>query len=357
MGNSVFGDALSVQTDAAIHKFYTSSTWVDGRAEEQLREVSKRKGIQKIAAFPDFHPGQFGPVGCAILADRIYPELIGNDIGCGMALFKIDKPLHKIRLDKLERQLRKLEDAPLRPDGFGTIGGGNHFCEILKRVEGDSFDANHLYALIHTGSRAMGARVFNQVLPLLHDGYLELEHMQNYLAAHDHAVTFAKANRAAIASHLCDILGAHSELIADSPHNLIEAFEGGWLHRKGAAKAGGLVPLAGSRSAPSYLMQCLINPDALSSLAHGAGRRYSRKAMHGRMEAKKVSLNNLSRNQYGGRIICDNRQMLIEEAPDAYKSIETVVGDLVQFNIAKPVARFLPLVTYKTANHKDDNDE
>ena len=95
---------------------------------------------------PDLHPGKYGPVGCAILAERVHPEFVGSDIGCGMALFAFDESARKLRLDKAADRLRilgepwdgdavaRVEEAGLAEAGFaaslGTIGGGNHFCEV-----------------------------------------------------------------------------------------------------------------------------------------------------------------------------------------------------------------------------------
>ena len=77
MGNSVLdGRASAVSGYATITKFYTSAAWIEGRAEAQLEEIAGWTGVQKIAAFPDLHPGKYGPVGCAVLADRIFPQLI-----------------------------------------------------------------------------------------------------------------------------------------------------------------------------------------------------------------------------------------------------------------------------------------
>ena len=109
MGNSVLGDRASVETSGGIiTKFYTSAAWVEGLAEQQLDQVAGWSGVHKIAAFPDLHPGKYGPVGCAVLADRVFPQLIGNDIGCGMSLFQLDLPLRKFKLEKAMRRLRIL---------------------------------------------------------------------------------------------------------------------------------------------------------------------------------------------------------------------------------------------------------
>ncbi|MCP3969109.1 MAG: hypothetical protein GY717_02075 [Rhodobacteraceae bacterium] len=161
MGNSVLdGCAPAVSSGGIITKFYTSAAWIEGRAEQQLEELAGWPGVQRIAAFPDLHPGKYGPVGCVVLADRVFPQLIGNDIGCGMSLFHLDLPPRKLKLDKALRRIRvlgepaaedqrcRLEEMGLSTDLFlaslGTVGGGNHFCEILTLAdagEGTGCDA------------------------------------------------------------------------------------------------------------------------------------------------------------------------------------------------------------------------
>ncbi|MEP5761705.1 MAG: RtcB family protein [Litoreibacter sp.] len=112
MGNSVLDGRMSAEnSDCAITKFYTSAAWIEGRAEQQLEHVAGWSGVRKIAAFPDLHPGKYGPVGCAVLADRIFPQLIGNDIGCGMSLFQLDLPLRKFKMEKAVRRIRVLSEA------------------------------------------------------------------------------------------------------------------------------------------------------------------------------------------------------------------------------------------------------
>ncbi|SPH19785.1 RNA-splicing ligase RtcB [Ascidiaceihabitans donghaensis] len=369
MGNSVLDGFVSAATrDAAIQKFYTSAAWIDGRAEEQLKHVSNWAGVQKIAAFPDLHPGKYGPVGCAVLADRIYPQLIGNDIGCGMALFQIDLPKRKFKLEKALRRMRmlghdpstdysaRLDETDARVLSFskslGTIGGGNHFCEVqtLATCEPDvGLDVGALYLLIHSGSRGYGTAVLADVP---HDGFNgmhpDADATRAYLAGHDQAARWARLNRRIIAERAADALRTDVRLIADVPHNLLTRVGDGWLHRKGAAQAdAGLVPLAGSRATPSYLLRPSHTEAALWSTAHGSGRRYDRSSMHGRVGTKRSDLEAMQRTSFGGRVICEDRALLIEEAPLAYKSAAAVAADLKATGVAKTVATFHPLLTFK----------
>lgn len=374
MGNpSMDGRLSALQTHATVTKLYSSSAWVDGRAEDQLQHVATWAGVHQIAAFPDLHPGKFGPVGCAVLADRIYPQLVGNDIGCGMALFALDLPVRRFKLDKAVRRIRvlgepvegaqndRLEQIGLRTDMFaqslGTIGGGNHFCEVqtlTERQDTCELDPSCVYLLVHSGSRGLGEATFGALPPGAFSGMSPGgSDAADYLAGHDAAVAWARLNRQIIAERAADALRADLRLVADVPHNLLERTSGGWLHRKGAAVAKGLVPVAGSRATSSYLVQPLGLDAAMASLSHGSGRRYDRASMHGRVRGKRSDIAAMERTPFGGRVICENRDLMIEEAPQAYKSSKDVVSDLEATGVAMPVATLNPLLTFKTTRKED----
>jgi release factor H-coupled RctB family protein len=51
--------------------------------------------------------------------------------------------------------------------------------------------------------------------------------------------------------------------------------------------------------------------------------------------------------ELGSKVICENKDLLYEEVPSAYKEIQDIVQDLVDFNLVKVVAVFRPLITYK----------
>ena len=368
MGNPDMDERVSaLQTGAFITQFYTSDAWIDSRAEDQLEQVAAWAGVSKIAAFPDLHPGKYGPVGCAVLADRIYPQLIGNDIGCGMSLFQLDLPLRKFKIEKAARRMRVLGDpvdAPqsarlediglagdLFPHALGTIGGGNHFCEVQTLVDATNdcdLDPTLTYLLIHSGSRGLGDATLNSVTTGAFDGLVpDSEGAADYVAKHDQAVRWASLNRRIIAERTADALRADLRLVADVAHNMLTRTPDGWLHRKGAAVAEGLVPVAGSRATPSYLVRPNGLASALGSLAHGAGRRYDRSSMHGRVRGKRSDITAMERTQFGGRVICEDRNLMIEEAPQAYKSAQNVVADLAKTGVAETVATLNPLLTFK----------
>ncbi len=366
MGNSLMGrDASCNRAGAPIHTFYSSNAWIEGRAEEQLTQTANLEGVQKIAAFPDLHPGKYGPVGCAVLGSKLYPALVGNDIGCGMALFELDLSPRRIKLHKTEKQLRKIGDPDdtdyaerleaeglpfdMWPNALGTIGGGNHFCELqlCRDAADNTLDTNHAFLLVHSGSRGLGNAILMKYLASGVEG-INGDDAEAYLEEHDEAVIWAKLNRRVIAERAASALRADVQLIVDNVHNLITREFGGFLHRKGAAIAGGMVPLAGSRSTESYLIDTSLCPEnTLASCAHGSGRKFDRRSMHGRVSSKKSSIEALNRNAFGGRVICEDKSLLIEEAPSAYKSSASVLADLEMNGIATLKATLEPLITFK----------
>lgn len=371
------GNSQILTGPAPVHEFYSTGSWIEGNALRQLRDVAALPGIRCVAAMPDLHAGKFGPVGCAILADGLHPRFAGSDIGCGMALFSLDIAERKLRLDKIAQRMRSLEGTwdgdvvAMREEAgigstmfdasLGTIGSGNHFCELQaveEIVDEDAarragIDVSQSYLLVHSGSRGFGHSILQSYLA---EGQETLprgsELAAAYLHDHDHAVSWAKLNRRIIAVRAAEAVRADYKEIADLSHNLIEPAGDAFLHRKGAAPSDrGFVPIPGSRGTLSYLVEpvCPAPEGALASLAHGAGRKFNRGAMHGRVRTKKSDLARLARNPFGGYVICEDRELLVEEAPEAYKSAEGVIADLAAFGLARIVASLRPLVTFKTA--------
>jgi tRNA-splicing ligase RtcB len=114
------GNASAAGGRAPIHTFYSTRSWIEGIATKQLEDVASLSGIKAVAGMPDLHPGKYGPVGCSILADRIHPQLVGSDIGCGMGLFQLDLAVRKLRVDKAASRLRAL-DMPWEGDVAGAV--------------------------------------------------------------------------------------------------------------------------------------------------------------------------------------------------------------------------------------------
>lgn len=136
----------------------------------------------KIRLMPDIHAGAGCTIGTTMtITDKVVPNLVGVDIGCGMETIKI-KETH-IELQKLDKLIYEkipsgfnirekthryfdeinLEDLfcykyidPRRAEkSLGTLGGGNHFIEANKDDDGN------IYIVVHSGSRHLGLEVAN----------------------------------------------------------------------------------------------------------------------------------------------------------------------------------------------------
>ncbi len=173
---------------------------------------------------------------------------------------------------------------------------------------------------------------------------------KGYLKRQSELLRWAKANRNLTAEAFFELLNCRGRLILDNCHNSISQFGGGqWLHRKGAACAEGPEPIivAGSRGSCSYLVEPVGEQRRnLYSIAHGAGRKWTRQSAHGRMEARHTA-ESLRKTKIGSLVVCPDKKLLYEEAPDAYKRIEQVVQDLLSHGLVRVAASFKPLINCK----------
>lgn len=243
---------------------------------------------------------------------------------------------------------------------LGTIGSGNHFAELArlgKVVDAEAADAlglarDAIVAIAHSGSRGLGAA--------LHATWgiqvLRGDDRARYLGELAGACRFAHANRFVLSYRLLTALGALREHTLrgsfDISHNDVRdelvAGEAAWVHRKGAAPApaGALTVVLGSRGAPSWLMRGTGAPAGLASVAHGAGRRMTRSEATDKLKRRYLRAE-LARSPLGGRVICDDKALLYEEHPDAYKAIEPVIAALEAHGQATRVAPLTPVITVK----------
>ena len=73
------------------------------------------------------------------------------------------------------------------------------------------------------------------------------------------------------------------------------------------------------------------------------------------MEARlrdKQSAQSLTQTSFGSAVICEDKKLLYEEAPEAYKNIEQVIEDLKHYGLIEVIASLKPLITYKTRGSK-----
>jgi release factor H-coupled RctB family protein len=369
---------MNTLTEPAVRLFASSPSWIEGEAVRQLYATARLDGVRRAVGFPDLHPGKGSPVGAAFVTENVlYPHLIGGDIGCGMALFKTDLVRRDAKLDRWAEKPFQLEhpwdedvsgflaEQNLESTEFdaalGTIGGGNHFAELqaVERVlDAEAFKLlglgkQQLVVLVHSGSRGLGDSILRAHVDQHCGNGVEPFAAAEYLRGHDFAVRWAKANRALIARRFAATIGTEAECLWDGCHNSITPQEndGGvvWLHRKGAVAAeSGFVVIPGSRGTLSYLVQPTGDGESHAwSLAHGAGRKWSRSDARQRMR-ERFSVAELAQTPLGGRVVCDERELLYEEAPAAYKNIEAVIADLVANGLVSVIATLRPLLTYKT---------
>lgn len=357
----------------------SDETWIEGNAIQQLHTTSRLAGMRHVAGMPDLHPGRGYPVGAAFFSSgRLYPALIGGDIGCGMALWTTDIEARKAAPEKLEKRLGNL-DTPLDDSwqplvselapanvgyrqALGTIGGGNHFAELQRideiydpqAVAALRLDTKQLVLLVHSGSRGLGGSILEDHIHRhghagLEDGSADC---QAYLAQHDGALRYAEANRQLIARRMLARLGASGDQVLDLHHNLVTPSviqgEPGWLHRKGATPSdSGLVVIPGSRGDFSYLAAPIPSAASLYSLAHGAGRKWMRSECKDRL-FKRYTPAQLSRTKLGSHVVCQDKQLIYEEAPEAYKPVDSIIASLQQAGLLTLLAKLRPVLTYKT---------
>lgn len=363
-----------------VNYIATESTWIESKAIQQLQTTANLPNMLAVVGMPDLHPGRGYPIGAAFFSEkRFYPALVGNDIGCGMSLFQTDIKRAKVNLDKLEKQLSDMTDHASQewldehvPDkmkshrfmtSLSSIGGGNHFAEFqavdkilnTELFEQSGLDKQKLLLLVHSGSRGLGQSILRQhVEQHSHNGLNEhSDEAATYLNAHQDALDFAQLNRQLIGLRMMQQVKTSGEQYLDLNHNLVEPCRidetDGWLHRKGATPADrGMVIIPGSRGDYSYLVAPVANEISLNSLAHGAGRKWMRTECKGRLSHRYTPLQ-LSRTSLGSRVICANKQLIYEEAPQSYKSIDTVIDSMVDVGIIQVIARLIPVITYKTS--------
>jgi release factor H-coupled RctB family protein len=389
--------------------------WMEGDGVAQFGRTAGLPGCVRAVGMPDLHVGK-GPVGAVFAtAGRVYPHLLGGDVGCGVRVVATREDGQS--RDAIERRVRRAwDEAPLEgcdgarlfaavwtrglrglaelddvPDavralalaaadepvsadetpqpagweaGFeaalGSVGGGNHFVEIARvdevrdraAAEALGLARGRLVVVAHSGSRGLGMALARR----WGDATLEGAAAAPYLADLAGACRFARVNRFLLAYRMLRALGAArgAKLAGgfDVTHNDVReervGGEAAWVHRKGAAPAHAGAPtiVLGSRGAPSWVLRGTGAEAGLRSVAHGAGRRMGRAEALSKLKAKYRRAELLS-TKLGGRVVCDDTDLLYEEHPDAYKPIEPVVASLLDAGLATAIASLVPVVTVK----------
>lgn len=383
-------------------KIFTDSP--DEKTVSQIIELCNQEFAKdsQIRIMPDCHYGAGCTIGTTMtIQDKIVPNLVGVDIGCGMFVSIIKQNKDDIPFDKLDELIRRyvpsgqrVHDkrnrhplservdfrniiAPINlnraKDSMGTLGGGNHFIEINEIDEGT------IALVIHSGSRSLGAEIAkfyqNTAYEYLTDNraekqllierlkregreqeietelkkiqtpnisrelaYLTGKNYDNYLNDMRIAQHYAVLNRQAIA----DIIMRHMDWVAvdsfDTIHNYIDLNT--MILRKGAisAKKGERVIVPINMRDGSIIAYGKGNPDWNFSGPHGAGRVLSRSKAREHIDFK--AFEDSMRDVWSTSV----NPSTVDESPMAYKTLDHILNNVTESldvqQIIKPIYNF-----------------
>jgi tRNA-splicing ligase RtcB len=377
---------------------------IEESAMKQVLNLTKLPfAVHHIALMPDVHTGYGMPIGGVLAtAGAVIPNAVGVDEGCGMGAVRTNVPKDAITKEHMHELFGLLKSFVPAGEGkahkewqhwdrahefratcegtdrvppwlndrvwdlamrnLGTLGGGNHFLDVLYDEE------DYLWLMVHSGSRNLGfaickwyndvARDFNQLwysnIPDLDLAFLPVEHADgmDFVRDMNFALEYAHENRRIMMNHfkMC-----FSRSVSDRVSNVdyteeinihhnyaaLENHYGKnlWVHRKGAtsARAGQLGIIPGSMGTPSYIVKGMGRMESFHSCSHGAGRPRSRTDTTKTFTVKQANESikhlwyfsgwpRISRGKLKGR-------KDISESPLAYKNIDDVIesqSDLVQ---------------------------
>ena len=357
---------------------------IEQEATEQIEKLSHHpvSDGSKVRIMPDVHAGAGCTIGTTMtIHDRVCPNLVGVDIGCGMLAVKLGRV--RLDLDELDKAIRWNVPAGFCTHNYpkewfdlsglkcvgidnsrallsiGTLGGGNHFIEVDRDKSGG------LWLVIHTGSRKLGLEVANwhqhrameamtkptseeisrvvaeykaagrqkEIAGALAElrkqhsdfgapdlAYLTGELMDDYLNDMDIIQRYAEANRKAIAKAILKAMHIVPQEQFTTVHNYID--HESMILRKGAvsAKKGERLIIPMNMRDGSLICVGKGNDDWNQSAPHGAGRLMSRSKA--RESISIGAYRESMRNVHSSCISYDT----IDEAPFAYKDMKEIMG-------------------------------
>lgn len=387
-------------------KFNTAKIFTDVVDETSVGQVIELCNQEfchdsQIRLMPDIHAGAGCTVGTTMtIKDKVVPNLVGVDIGCGMETCRIaenDLPLQKLdeliyaripsgfdirsgkhryskQIDLSKLRCAKHCDLSRAELSLGTLGGGNHFIEV------DRADDGGIYIVVHSGSRHLGLEVAkyyqeagyrdivnHDVQPLIEQLKAEGRHKEIQSAIeklkaehqlkiprqlayvsgnlfddyiHDMRIVqkFAALNRQAMTDEIVNGLGLHVVEQFTTIHNYIDTDN--MILRKGAvsAQAGEKLLIPINMRDGSLICRGKGNPDWNYSAPHGAGRLMSRSA------AKQAFSVNEFSEQMQGIYSTSVNQSTLDECPMAYKNMEDIVDNIEPtveiLQVIKPIYNF-----------------
>jgi tRNA-splicing ligase RtcB len=285
---------------------------------------------------------------------------------------------------------------------LGSLGSGNHFCELgyvqeifdAEAAAAFGLERDAVTVLIHSGSRGLGYQVCDDFLRTMIAASrkygIELPDRQlcaaplgspeadDYLAAMAGAVNFAFANRQMLTHFvrvaLASFLGRGDEelglaLVYDVCHNIAKfehhridgATRRVCLHRKGATRSfgpghpdvparyralGQPVMVPGDMGRYSFVLAGneRAMDETFGSSCHGAGRRLSREAAKRAAKGRPIFRELI---EHGVYVQSDSKLTVLEEISEAYKDVADVVEVVHGAGIARKVAKLVPMAVVK----------
>lgn len=364
---------------------------VEDHALAQLNQLCDLEWMKNgtIVSMPDIHVGKVATIGFTCTqpySSPVMPILVGNDIGCSVTTVKLEmrrkpewKKLDTVIRDNIPVGLKKRSQnhrfydewyeeygkkihakCKIEGSSLGTLGGGNHFIEV------DIDDEGNYYLTIHSGSRSIGAHVYEywqEQADLETNGNgvgrtvpRELTYLSNadsiykYIDDVKSCVRFAEYSHLAIIDDICkgmkwDYQIKNGDTSIHSIHNTISdnyelIGEYTYTIRKGAIQA-----LKGDHVIiPINMKDGIIigvskgNPEYNMSAPHGGGRVLARKEV-----VNNHTLNEFKTIMNGIYSPTINKDTL-DEAPFAYRSLEQIlplIEDIIDIKkILKPVYNY-----------------
>lgn len=367
-------------------RFFLPEETIEGKALQQVYQMSSLPILAgPIAIMPDCHYGKGAVVGSVVpTRNAVLPASVGVDLSCGMVAAKLNlsaeqlpeslgslrteieslipvgfnthpdvpsvKGASKTRMEDLMKQWKELSIRKYIPEQaemkivrqFGTLGGGNHFCEVC-------LDTNkNVWIMLHSGSRNIGKVIAEETINRAKEQYADQIRdlpdkdlvwlpddsvlFKEYTEALEWAGEYASLNRRIMFERMVEalqsVLGIPVTVrdhVVNCHHNYVQKEvhngENLWITRKGAVSARkgeyGIIP--GAMGARSFIVCGKGNEDSYSSCSHGAGRRFSRG------EAKRrFTEADLIRTTKG--VECRKDAGVLDEIRDAYKDIDEVMN-------------------------------
>ena len=357
------------------------ATSIEDYARSQIQMILDNQVSinSKVCIMPDCHPGKVGPIGLTMtVTDKIIPQLMGVDIGCGMLVAKVEGRFEYPKLDRVIAEnvpsgfnIRKAphnkamfevisdlkclravnSDKALK--SLGTLGGGNHFIEVDKGEDG-------YYIIIHTGSRHLGydvadyyteaarRRLFNMGMNVPYEmAYVEGTLMDDYLHDVEIATKYASLNREIILHEILKGMKWKEVERYESIHNYIGVLpDGTKILRKGAASAceGETVIIPVNMRDGVILGVGKGNAEWNYSAPHGSGRVLRRDEVknHYTVSAFKSDMKGI----YSSSISAGT----LDEAPVAYRGIDEIVDVILDSVEVKEVIK--PIYNFKAGKER-----